>query len=59
MEFSRDEVLVNPLRMLPEWISELEYSIVLAYTGQSRNSTHIIRDQIKNYRQKRQAYVEA
>ncbi len=59
MEFSRDEVLVNPLRMLPEWISELEYSIVLAYTGEGRDSTGIVKDQIENYRQQRQAHVEA
>lgn len=49
MEFSRDHVLINPLRVLPEWVSELEYSLVLAYTGQSRYSSDIISDQIENY----------
>lgn len=59
MEFSRDGVLVNPLRVLPEWVSELEYSIVLAYTGESRNSTNIVEDQIKSYEQGRQVNIEA
>ena len=38
MEFTAGESLINPLRIPPEWISELEYSIVLAYTGAPRNS---------------------
>lgn len=53
MEFDRDNVLVNPLRVPPEWIAELEYSLVLAYTGQSRLSSDIIHDQIRNYQENR------
>lgn len=49
MEFTADEALVNPLRMPPEWVSELEYSLVLAYTGTSRQSSDIIADQIRNF----------
>lgn len=49
MEFTADETLVNPLRMPPEWVSELEYSLVLAYTGTSRLSSDIIADQIRNF----------
>lgn len=50
MEFKGDDALVNPLRVPPEWISELEYCLVLAYTGQSRVSSDIIGDQIDTYR---------
>jgi D-glycero-alpha-D-manno-heptose-7-phosphate kinase len=49
MEFTGDDALINPLRIPPEWISELEYSMVLAYTGTSRASTDIIADQIRNF----------
>lgn len=59
MEFSREDVLVNPLRLPPEWISELEYSIVLAFTGQRRRSRDIIRDQIANYVQDRRESIAA
>lgn len=49
MEFKNGEALVNPLRVPASWIAELEYSLVLAYTGQSRVSSDIIADQIGNY----------
>lgn len=58
MEFEDGQALVNPLRVPPEWVSELEYALVLAYTGQSRYSSDIISDQIDNYRRhQRQAVV--
>ena len=49
MEFDKDEkVIVNPLR-LKRWIrNELEASIVLFYTGVSRESANIIKNQITN-----------
>lgn len=59
MEFQGDHALVNPLRVPPEWVSELEYSLVLAYTGQSRFSSDIISDQIDNYRREEAAAVAA
>jgi D-glycero-alpha-D-manno-heptose-7-phosphate kinase len=48
MEFlSNDRVIVNPLRVSREILNELESSIVICFTGQSRDSDVIIRDQIR------------
>jgi D-glycero-alpha-D-manno-heptose-7-phosphate kinase len=49
MEFESDKVLVNPLRISREAVAELEYSLVLAYTGSSRHSSAIIETQMQNY----------
>lgn len=59
MEFNGDDALINPLRVPPEWVSELEYGLVLAYTGKSRYSSDIIQDQITNYRERRLEPVQA
>jgi D-glycero-alpha-D-manno-heptose-7-phosphate kinase len=45
MEFCGDRVIVNPLRVHPEVLNELEHNLLLCYTGQTRPSDHIIQDQ--------------
>lgn len=45
MEFYRDRVVVNPLRVNPEVLNELEHNLLLCYTGQTRRSDRIIEDQ--------------
>ena len=59
MEFSKDYVLINPLRIPPEWVGELEYSLVLAYTGKSRYSADIIKGQITNYEKNEETAIAA
>ena len=55
----QDKVLVNPLRV-KEWVvNELESATVLYYTGQSRESAHIIQRQIDNTRAGNTASVDA
>jgi D-glycero-alpha-D-manno-heptose-7-phosphate kinase len=50
MEFREDDVIVNPLRIAPDTIHELEYNLLLCFTGGTRVSDHIIDDQTSRYR---------
>jgi len=60
MEFGRDgRVLVNPLRIAPAVVSELEASLLLFYTGDSRSSGEIIAEQARNVEMGNAAAVEA
>src|SRR5207249_238947 len=46
IEFYPDSTLVNPLRIRPDVIAELEYRLLLCYMGQTRQSAHIIERQV-------------
>lgn len=60
IEFLTDKrVLVNPLRV-PTWIrNELESSLVIAFSGQSRSSAKIIDQQRANLNQSTQSAIDA
>lgn len=51
IEFLADHVVVNPLRLSPDIVNELQYNLLLCYTGQTRLSAHIIEDQVQRYEQ--------
>jgi D-glycero-alpha-D-manno-heptose-7-phosphate kinase len=49
IELSGDRVVVNPLRVAPDTILELEHNLLLCYTGTTRQSDHIIEDQTARF----------
>jgi D-glycero-alpha-D-manno-heptose-7-phosphate kinase len=60
MEFGRNaSVLVNPLRVKDWVVSELEASLLLYFTGNSRTSADIIREQSRNVRDRNRAALDA
>ncbi|RNI35238.1 dehydrogenase [Hanamia caeni] len=60
MEFYEDDkVIVNPLRIRPEYLHELENNLVLFFTSTSRESATIIDEQVKNVNNKNEKSIEA
>jgi len=59
MEFYGDKTVVNPLRIDDEVINELGYSLLLCYTGGTRLSANIIRDQTMGFVNRKVDVVEA
>lgn len=49
IEFAGDRVVVNPLRIHPDTVNELEHNLLLVYTGRTRLSDHLIDDQMARY----------
>ena len=49
IEFGAERVIVNPLRIHGDVINELEHNMLLAYTGKTRRSDHIIEDQTARF----------
>lgn len=59
MEFQKDRVIVNPLKIKREVLQELEYNLLLCYTGGTRLSANIIDDQTSGFVKKNVDVVHA
>jgi D-glycero-alpha-D-manno-heptose-7-phosphate kinase len=53
-----DRVIVNPMRVSTSALNELEASMVVCFTGQSRSSSTIIQEQVGNMKQADAAAIE-
>lgn len=49
IEFRGADTIVNPLRIRREVVNELEYSMILCYTGATRLGAHIVENQTRSY----------
>jgi D-glycero-alpha-D-manno-heptose-7-phosphate kinase len=59
MEFYGDRVIVNPLRIKQQHRAELESSLVLFFTGVSRESANIINEQVQNVKKGNENSLQA
>lgn len=59
IEFFGDTVVVNPLRIKPDTLNELNYRLLLCYTGRTRLSAHILDHQTDSYIKKKEPVVTA
>lgn len=59
IEFEDQRVLVNPLRIPKDTIRELEYNLILCFTGSTRVSDHIIDDQTSRFEANVSSTVDA
>lgn len=59
IEFSASAVIVNPLRVAQDILNELEYHLLLCYTGRTRLSANIINTQVDAYVRQEAEVVQA
>jgi len=59
MEFYKDKVIVNPLRIKESYLDELSHNLLLYYTDTSRLSSQIIQKQQQNVLNEDQTAIEA
>lgn len=59
IEFHTRSTIVNPLRIKREILNELEYRLLLCYTGKTRLSANILKEQVDKYVKKEKKSVEA
>jgi D-glycero-alpha-D-manno-heptose-7-phosphate kinase len=59
IEFYHDGTIVNPLRIGNSILNELEYHLLLCYTGKTRLSANIIATQVDGYIKKKESSLHA
>ena len=59
IEFLKDRVIVNPLKISQDVINELEHNLLLCYTGRTRLSARIIEDQVSRYEHREEETLQA
>lgn len=59
IEFFADHVVVNPLRLRTATWNELEYALILCFTGRTRASAHIVENQARSYVARQPQVVQA
>jgi D-glycero-alpha-D-manno-heptose-7-phosphate kinase len=59
IEFLPDRVIVNPLKISLDVMNELQYNLLLVYTGTMRLSGHIIQDQVDRYERREPDTMDA
>jgi D-glycero-alpha-D-manno-heptose-7-phosphate kinase len=59
MEFHADYTVVNPLRLRRSTVNELEYALLLCYTGETRLSANIVDKQVRAYRKRQPEVLES
>jgi len=59
IEFAKDAVIVNPLKIPPDVVDELNYNLLLCYTGKRRLSANIIEEQVEGFVRKKEEVVRA
>lgn len=59
IEFYKESVIVNPLKIDRRTLNELEYHLILAYTGGTRLSAKILDEQIKGYKEEKKDVMES
>jgi D-glycero-alpha-D-manno-heptose-7-phosphate kinase len=58
IEFHKEHVVVNSLRMNRDAANELEHNLLLCYTGKPRRNDGIIQDQVGRYEHNEEAALE-
>jgi len=59
IEFLENMVIVNPLKIPDDIVEELNYSLLLCYTGRRRLSANIIKEQVEGVVKKKQGVMQA